>query len=622
MADVFISYKKQRARAVSDLAAIIEAHGFSTWFDVRSLPIGPSFGPEIERALRLAKVTVVLWCSLSKESEWVIEEASLAKRLGRYLPLHMEVDPAPLGFRNDQAIDLTNWSGSPTDPILDGLFDELEKRLAQPAVARRTTLRLIEERWISNGRPGFTHCELDKLAPDESAIHRVFNSAELQSELTIIPEKNQVAGDSAASAAAWAETTGSHSLEDFEHFILAFPNSAEVGLCRQERDTLVRALEFRSLDPAGYDPVPFDKFLQRHPNSAEAFQAAKLRSGVDARFREHRPTTEDVLKAWELEAAVCLLLSRPIPPERAPHLHTLALHTYEKRLFAALEKSGADLSELFVGPPEKPPLRPSFRRVSKFNDTSRLASFSRVEALDLKCSSVYDLEPLGRLTSLASLDLSLTQTRDLSPLAKLQRLAALKLDSTFVADVTPIACCSSLRVLSISGNTPVNTVSGLNALSKLRELYVGKYFSDIESLSAITGLSTLGLSCRIDNILPLRSLPVLAELRFGEEFINISQLSSFENLLSLSLRGEGVVDISPLQNLRNLVRLDLSWTGVRDLRPLRNLSALSELDLSHTPVSDVSPLRSLPNLRSLHLWGSEVKNLEPVRHIPNVTGAE
>ena len=79
MADVFISYKSERVGAVQHLANIIEAHGFSVWFDVRGLAPGPSLGPQIEAALREAKVVLVLWCGLSKSSDWVIEEADLAK---------------------------------------------------------------------------------------------------------------------------------------------------------------------------------------------------------------------------------------------------------------------------------------------------------------------------------------------------------------------------------------------------------------------------------------------------------------------------------------------------------------------------------------------------------------
>ena len=88
MVDIFISYKSERRAAAEHFAEILADYGYSVWWDY-GLISGRDFGAQIERELRSAKAVIVLWCSRSVESEWVREEAALAKRLGRYLPLRI-----------------------------------------------------------------------------------------------------------------------------------------------------------------------------------------------------------------------------------------------------------------------------------------------------------------------------------------------------------------------------------------------------------------------------------------------------------------------------------------------------------------------------------------------------
>jgi TIR domain len=80
LADIFISYKSERRNAAQHLSRILELNGYSVWFDY-GLFSGIDFGRQIEREIRAAKVVVVLWCSLSRDSRWVLEEAHLAQRL-------------------------------------------------------------------------------------------------------------------------------------------------------------------------------------------------------------------------------------------------------------------------------------------------------------------------------------------------------------------------------------------------------------------------------------------------------------------------------------------------------------------------------------------------------------
>lgn len=152
MADVFISYKTERRNAAQHLSRILELNGYSVWFDYGLLS-GSDFGPQIERELRAAKAVVVLWCSLSHDSRWVLEEAHLAERLGTLTPVWLEPVELPLGFGRADTIDLANWDGSPRSPTLDRLLNEVGRRVGRDPEPSFRGLQHYEETWRGFGAP-------------------------------------------------------------------------------------------------------------------------------------------------------------------------------------------------------------------------------------------------------------------------------------------------------------------------------------------------------------------------------------------------------------------------------------------------------------------------------------
>ncbi len=152
MAEVFISYKSQRRPAARHLARVLEMNGYSVWFDW-GLVSGSDFGPQIERELRQAKAAVVLWCTMSRDSHWVREEADLAHRRGIIVPTWIErVDP-PLGFGRLDTIDLTAWDGGPRSRVLDRLLVEVSKKVGRPPAPDFHRLVEYEQNWFDFGRP-------------------------------------------------------------------------------------------------------------------------------------------------------------------------------------------------------------------------------------------------------------------------------------------------------------------------------------------------------------------------------------------------------------------------------------------------------------------------------------
>jgi hypothetical protein len=152
VADAFISYKTERRNAAQHLSRILELNGYSVWFDYGLLS-GSDFGPQIERELRAAKAVIVLWCSLSHDSRWVLEEAHLAERLGTLTPVWLEPVELPLGFGRADTIDLANWDGSPRSPALDRLLNEVGRRVGRDPEPSFRGLQHYEQTWRGFGAP-------------------------------------------------------------------------------------------------------------------------------------------------------------------------------------------------------------------------------------------------------------------------------------------------------------------------------------------------------------------------------------------------------------------------------------------------------------------------------------
>lgn len=79
MADIFISYKSERRKAAEFLSDIFNANGYTVWYDY-ALISGRGFSKQIENEIRSARVVIILWCSMSVNSDWVNSEAHLAKK--------------------------------------------------------------------------------------------------------------------------------------------------------------------------------------------------------------------------------------------------------------------------------------------------------------------------------------------------------------------------------------------------------------------------------------------------------------------------------------------------------------------------------------------------------------
>lgn len=133
MSDIFISYAREDRPRVETLARALEADGWSVWWD-RSIPAGKSFPQVIQEEIAKARCVLVLWSAASVAKEWVIEEASEAKKRGILVPIQIDKVEPPWGFRLLQARDLVAWNGAATAPSFQSLRTDISAVIQSNAI--------------------------------------------------------------------------------------------------------------------------------------------------------------------------------------------------------------------------------------------------------------------------------------------------------------------------------------------------------------------------------------------------------------------------------------------------------------------------------------------------------
>ena len=129
MADVFVSYAKTDRPLASKLVAMLEAEGWSIWWDT-SLGAADLYRDEIMKQLAAARAVITIWSPNSIKSDWVRAEAGEAKREGKLIPVktseltYADI-PLPFGEMHTENI-------SSTDLIRAAIVAQLAKPAVTP----------------------------------------------------------------------------------------------------------------------------------------------------------------------------------------------------------------------------------------------------------------------------------------------------------------------------------------------------------------------------------------------------------------------------------------------------------------------------------------------------------
>ncbi len=103
---IFLSYARADQKSALPFIKILEAAGYSVWWDGLLEP-GERFSRTTEDALERAKAVIVLWSKTSTASHWVHDEATRGRDRRCLVPVSIDGSEAPLGFRQFQVIDVS-----------------------------------------------------------------------------------------------------------------------------------------------------------------------------------------------------------------------------------------------------------------------------------------------------------------------------------------------------------------------------------------------------------------------------------------------------------------------------------------------------------------------------------
>jgi hypothetical protein len=130
VAGLFLSYKTEDRPRAAHLVAALRAAGLETWWD-QDIPAGGGWRETIAAQLDQADLCIVAWseASAGPEGRYVREEAERAAARGAYLGVLIDPVAPPFGFAEWQAVDLSDWDGTASDPLLGYFVDQMRARL-------------------------------------------------------------------------------------------------------------------------------------------------------------------------------------------------------------------------------------------------------------------------------------------------------------------------------------------------------------------------------------------------------------------------------------------------------------------------------------------------------------
>jgi hypothetical protein len=232
----------------------------------------------------------------------------------------------------------------------------------------------------------------------------------------------------------------------------------------------------------------------------------------------------------------------------------------------------------------------------------------------------------SQLLDIVEIDLNGRNISQLEGLENLRNLEILIIRNNSILDVRPLSSLTNLRILDL-GYNPIDDLEAANfsELSKLNLIelnldHMVKYgqeddesrLSDLSLLSGFLTLETLSLEDNhISDISPLGDLHRLKAVNLKENRLgSLAGLESLSKLEVINLRDNQLVDISSLQHLDNLHYVNLhSNENLEELTPLTGLVNLETLIMRNVPVGDqLSVIGKMTELQRLNLRNCSISD--------------
>lgn len=149
-ADIFISFPSKDVKIASTLCSALESRGFSCWIAARDIQPGENFQIAIVRALRRAKIMLLVFTANSNNSEEMAKELALASQQKMMvIPLRIE-DVTPneafaYEFATRQWIDVfADWETS---------IDQLCRRIGRALEVQPSDSKLAAKAPVAEAKP-------------------------------------------------------------------------------------------------------------------------------------------------------------------------------------------------------------------------------------------------------------------------------------------------------------------------------------------------------------------------------------------------------------------------------------------------------------------------------------
>jgi formylglycine-generating enzyme required for sulfatase activity len=293
MAEIFISYKSERRKAARHLEQILIRYGYTVWFD-HALVRGHDYETQIQRQIGEAKAVIVLWCSLSVDSQPVRSEASYAKRENKQIPVKIEPCVLPLFSTLDQHIDLTKASCAPQDAAFYPLLDDIERLVGRAPKPDYKLLRDYDAAWRAMGAFSFARFPLETAAPDEPALN-LGNPPPPPSPAVMSAERD------------WKLIENSTDPRDFRAFIEVYKS----GLLVRKAQHRLEDLAEDAFAKAGRDKAALERFLKAHFDSSRVAAASALLAEASRAETERERQGQEARHKAEGRIRIAAALVRP-----------------------------------------------------------------------------------------------------------------------------------------------------------------------------------------------------------------------------------------------------------------------------------------------------------------------
>ena len=129
MTDIFISYAHEDQERVRPIVDELEKHGWSVFWD-KDIPPGETWESSIGKALKESHCVLVVWSEYSQDSDWVKEEADMAKKRGALIPVLITTIEPPIGFGRIQAANLAEWNNQSSYPAFQQLVAAIDSKIS------------------------------------------------------------------------------------------------------------------------------------------------------------------------------------------------------------------------------------------------------------------------------------------------------------------------------------------------------------------------------------------------------------------------------------------------------------------------------------------------------------